>query len=66
MRPVENTQKRVAALNVDFQDKSPRDLLAWAAEEFKDRIALCSAFGPESIVVLHMLTELGVSVACSR
>src|ERR1700683_474736 len=62
MGAFENSLERVAALNVDFQDKSPRELLAWAAEEFKDRIALCSAFGPESIVVLHMLTELGVSV----
>jgi thioredoxin-dependent adenylylsulfate APS reductase len=62
MRAVENSPERVAALNRDFQNKTPTELLAWAVEEFKDRIALCSAFGPESIVILHMLIELGVAV----
>ena len=58
MRAIDNSPERVAELNVHFQDKSPGELLTWAAKEFPDRIALCSAFGPESIVILHMLTEV--------
>ncbi len=42
---------------------SPRAVIRWAAEAFAPgRLALVSAFGPESAVLLHVLEEAGVSL----
>ncbi len=32
------------------------ELLKWAGRLFGDQIALCSAFGPEEMVLLHLST----------
>lgn len=45
-------------LNQRFAQCGPRELLQWAADTFGDRIALCSAFGPEGIVLLHYISSL--------
>jgi thioredoxin-dependent adenylylsulfate APS reductase len=45
-------------LNRQFGQKTPLELLQWAALEFGDRIALCSAFGPEGMVLLHLVSQL--------
>jgi len=47
---------RVEELNANF--KRPQDLLGWALEIFGDKIALCSAFGAEGMVLLHMLSQM--------
>jgi phosphoadenosine phosphosulfate reductase len=42
---------------------SPRAVIRWAAEAFAPgRLALVSAFGPGSMVLLHFLEEAGVSL----
>jgi 3'-phosphoadenosine 5'-phosphosulfate sulfotransferase (PAPS reductase)/FAD synthetase len=42
---------------------TPRAVIRWAAEAFAPgRLALVSAFGPGSAVLLHFLEEAGVSV----
>jgi phosphoadenosine phosphosulfate reductase len=51
-------ESRIDDLNLRFRDGAPEELLRWAAETFGDRIALCSAFGPESMVLLHYLSTI--------
>src|SRR5215472_14273467 len=46
-------------LNLRFGRCRPEELLEWAAATFGEHIALCSAFGPESMVLLHCLSKIG-------
>jgi len=41
-------------LAVEFDDKPPEALLAWAFERFGARIALCTSFQAEGMVLLDM------------
>ena len=41
-------------LAVEFDDKPPEELLAWGLERFGDRIALCTSFQAEGMVLLDM------------
>lgn len=52
------TPAYVEELNRQFAQRTPLELLQWAAKSFGDRIALCSAFGPEGMVLLHLASEL--------
>ncbi len=46
----------------EFDGGDPVELLRWAARRFGKRLALCSSFGPESIVILHMFSRIGAPV----
>lgn len=48
----------VEQLNQEFAGKTPLELMKWAANFYGDRIALCSAFGPEGMVLLHLVSRL--------
>src|SRR5712691_9274121 len=52
------TPSRVDEINAMFERSGPEKLLQWGIETFGDEIALCSAFGPEGIVLLHILSEM--------
>jgi len=54
----EFSESRIDDVNLRFKDRAPEELLQWAAETFGDKIALCSAFGPESMVLLHYLSKI--------
>ena len=45
-------------LNQEFEAKKPEEILAWTIREFSGRIALSSSFGPESGVLLHMVSRI--------
>ncbi len=49
-------------LNAEFETKKPQEIVAWAAGEFKPRFAMTSSFGPESGVLLHMLSKADPSI----
>jgi phosphoadenosine phosphosulfate reductase len=52
------TAAHVDELNARFDSSGPEHLLSWALQAFGNRIALCSAFGPEGIVLLHVLWQM--------
>jgi thioredoxin-dependent adenylylsulfate APS reductase len=52
------TSVDVEQLNREFADKTPLELLKWAAHFFGEQIALCSAFGPEGMVLFHLVSRL--------
>jgi thioredoxin-dependent adenylylsulfate APS reductase len=52
------TSADVELLNRQFTDKTPLELLNWAVNFYGDRIGLCSAFGPEGMVLLHLISRL--------
>ena len=49
-------------LNQEFETKKPEEIIAWAVREFSGRIALSSSFGPESGVLLHMMSRIDPTV----
>lgn len=52
------TPSKIEELNTRFERYGPEKLLAWGLETFDDKIALCSAFGPEGMVLLHILSRM--------
>ena len=48
----------LAKLNQELESKKPEEILAWALKEFSGRIAMSSSFGPESGVLLHLVSRL--------
>jgi phosphoadenosine phosphosulfate reductase len=56
--PDRYTDSAVDELNQTFETSGPAEVLGWGLETFGDRIALCSAFGPEGMVLLHMLSKI--------
>ncbi|MDP3920050.1 MAG: phosphoadenylyl-sulfate reductase [Candidatus Omnitrophota bacterium] len=49
-------------LNREFENKTQQEIVDWAAKEFAGRIAITSSFGPESGVLLHMLSRADKTV----
>ena len=49
----------LVALNVEFEDAHPREILTWALERSGlERIAIASAFQAEGTVVMHLATRI--------
>ena len=46
---------RLSALNAQFEPRSPRVVLKWAADQFGDDLVQGTGFGPSGIVIMHML-----------
>ena len=49
-------------LNEAFETEKPQAIIAWAITEFAPRFAMSSSFGPESGVLLHMLSRIDPSI----
>lgn len=61
MRPepkIESLEAHVAALNAEFADADALDVLRHVVAQHGSRAALVSSFGAESVVLLHMLSEI--------
>lgn len=48
----------VDTLSAGFEHCSALDIIAWAAEEFGDDLAVSSSFGADSAVMLHLATRV--------
>jgi phosphoadenosine phosphosulfate reductase len=48
------TPDEIKRLAEEFEAKTPRDVLQWAADNFAPRVAISSAFGPEGLVILDI------------
>lgn len=43
----------------DFENKSAEEILRWALQEYKNKVALASSFGAEDVVLIDMLNKVG-------
>ena len=41
-----------------FETATPQQILRWAVDRFAPRFTMATAFGPEGMVILHMLAEI--------
>jgi phosphoadenosine phosphosulfate reductase len=56
------SQAKLAPLNRTFEDRTPEELLRWAAEIFDVRLAAISAMQRSGSVICHMIYRLGLNV----
>jgi phosphoadenosine phosphosulfate reductase len=52
----------IAAANRFLQGAPPQHILWWAAQQFRPRLALATAFGAEGCCLIHMLAEIEPTV----
>src|SRR5262249_20956913 len=45
--------------NAKLETAQPQEVLRWAIERFGSRFTMATAFGPEGMVLIHMLAEIG-------
>lgn len=48
------TPEQIRALAEEFEQRPPRDVLQWAADNLSPRVAISSAFGPEGLVIIDI------------
>lgn len=41
-----------------LETASPRDIIAWAVENYFPKLTMATAFGPEGLVIIHYLAEI--------
>lgn len=46
------------ALNRQFENTKPQDILAWAAATYDHHLTVVTSFQPSGLVILHMLREI--------
>ncbi len=49
---------REVAERGELESKSAEEILQWALEEFKDKVALASSFGAEDVVLIDMMVKI--------
>lgn len=42
----------------ELESASPQEILRWASERFAPKFTMATAFGPEGMVIMHMLSEV--------
>jgi phosphoadenosine phosphosulfate reductase len=58
LEPTEDLLAELRAKSDELETASPREILAWATERFAPRFTMATAFGPEGMVLLHLLAEV--------
>jgi phosphoadenosine phosphosulfate reductase len=53
-----SSEEPLASSISQLEDVRPQDRVAWAIEQFSDRLVLSSSFGAQAAVCLHMVTTL--------
>lgn len=49
--------------NQRLESATPEDILRWASDRFAPRFTMATAFGPEGMVLIHMLAEVAPQTA---
>lgn len=54
----EELRRELAEESARLEGTEPREILRWAAERYGSRFTMATAFGPEGMVLIHMLAEV--------
>lgn len=52
------SEQEIAALNQEFERKTPQEIIRWAADTFSPLVALSSSFQTQSMPLLHMVSVI--------
>src|SRR3990172_4661701 len=58
MLPTTWTTEGLEAASAGFEGRAPEDALRWAVENFAPDISLATGFGPEGVVLMHLLSQI--------
>jgi phosphoadenosine phosphosulfate reductase len=58
LEPTPELLDELQRCSVELETATAREILAWAAERFAPRFTMATAFGPEGMVLIHMLAEV--------
>lgn len=51
-------REELAAASASLEAAEPQEVLRWAVQRFAPRFTMATAFGPEGMVLIHMLAEI--------
>lgn len=51
-------QEELKTKSAELESATPQEILGWAVDRFAPRFTMATAFGPEGMVILHMLAEI--------
>jgi len=51
-------EAEIAARSQELEHATPEEILRWATSRFAPRFTMATAFGPEGMVLIHMLAEI--------
>ena len=58
MEPTDELLAELQAASERLESAEPAEILKWAVERFAPRFTMATAFGPEGMTIIHMLSEI--------
>ena len=58
LKPTADLLDELERCSGELEAATPQEILRWAADRFAPRFAMATAFGPEGMVLIHMLAEV--------
>ena len=58
LAPTEDVLAELAAESQQLESASPQEILKWAVDRYSPRFSMATAFGPEGMTIIHMLSEI--------
>ena len=58
LEPTEEFLKELAEESQKLESATPQGILEWAVNRFAPRFSMATAFGPEGMTIIHMLSEI--------
>ena len=58
LEPTPDLLAELAIASEELESATPEEILRWAVRRFAPRFTMATAFGPEGMVILHMLAEI--------
>ena len=56
--PTPDFLAELKSISIGFENAEPEDILSWAYQRFESRFTMATAFGPEGMVILEMLSRV--------
>jgi len=58
LEPTEELLAELDAASQRLEQATPQEILRWAVDRFAPRFSMATAFGPEGMTIIHMLSEI--------
>ena len=58
LHPTDDFLEELERESQDLETATPKQILNWAVERFAPKFTMATAFGPEGMTIIHMLSEI--------
>lgn len=58
LEPTDELIDEITAKSSELESATPQEIIRWASERFGNRLTMATAFGPEGMTILYMLSEI--------